>query len=118
MRFFISRNDERVCQFCQTNILHGEHYVLMFMPKARRSFFFHVVNVKDDCFMEWTRKMFNRKYMEWIQNLNPPVKRGRPPKYKDGKKANQLIALKAYYTKAGNTDRVEFIIQELEVLKC
>ena len=61
--------------------------------------------------------MFNRKYMEWIQNLNPPVKRGRPPKYRNSKKANQLIALKAYHQKAGNTDRVKSITQELEALK-
>ncbi len=55
--------------------------------------------------------------MEWIQNLNPPVKRGRPPKYRNSKKANQLIALKAYHQKAGNTDRVKSITQELEALK-
>ena len=117
MRFFVSRNDERVCQHCKTNILHSEYYVLMYMAKARRSFFFHVVDVDTDCFMIWTREMFVRKFMVWKENLDPPVKRGRPPIYRNGKKANQLIALKAYHTKAGNTDRVESVTQELESLK-
>ena len=98
MRFFVSRNDDRICNYCKTNILHGEHYVLVFFPKARRSFFFHVFGTLNDCFSTWSREFFVKKYMEWKQNLDPPVKRGRPPIYRDSKKANQLHALRRFGT--------------------
>lgn len=117
MRFFTSRNDERVCHFCNTNILHGEHYVLVYFPKARRSYFFHVVGDANDCFSTWSQELFVKKYMEWKQNLDPPVKRGRPPIYRNSKIAGQLLALRRYHRKAGNEASVLVVNQQLEELK-
>lgn len=109
MKFLIATNDDKLCLDCRSNILYGEHYLQKYSYKAKRSFFFHI-----DCYRKWSDNNIVKFYLIWRQNLDPPKIRGRPKKYKDGKKAHRLKALIRYHREAGNEDRVEELRRKLD----
>ncbi len=101
MRFYIAKNDNRECHKCNTFILYGEQYVWYFSHNAHRVFYFHIV-----CYQHWLLEVFARKLTDWREKLNPPTKRGRPPKYKDGKQVHRLKVLRRYHEGKGHADIV------------
>ncbi len=102
MRLYVAKNDNRECLHCKTFILYGEDYVWNFSYNAKRVFYFHIA-----CYQHWFLRIFKEKVDKWREEKNPPTKRGRPPKYKDGKEVHRLKVLRRYHENKGHKDAVD-----------
>lgn len=110
MRFFIAKNDEKVCTRCKSQILRGEEYTRVYAQKkkGRYSFVFHI-----ECYKLWVIESFDKKYKTWLDSLKPRNKRGRPQKYINGASIHRLKSLIRYHKTVGNLTRVAELEEEL-----
>jgi len=111
--FYAQKDDSIVCLYCRTTLKRGEVYVRTGYKKGERwgFLFYHY-----DCYVEVVKEKLQRKYDKFRIDANKPVKRGRPSKYRDTEKAQRLMCLVNYHSKAGNKDRVEELGKKLKEL--
>lgn len=104
MKFLIAKNDKLFCLHCKSIIYYGEHYIGVFYKKnfqgivRRNNLIFHV-----DCYRAWADENVVKRYLAFKESLDPPKKRGRPFRYRDGKEANRIKTLIKYHEKAGDS---------------
>lgn len=122
MRFFYAKK-EQFCWGCKAHILYNEEAVVIrWKPEGHPSaipLVFHTA-----CYIPWITDSYNRRWYNWKlsatkrpeQKRSPKPKMGRPRKYRDTIKANNLRASIFYYRKIGNTAKVEELEDKLRDL--
>ena len=115
MRFIIAKHN-LVCKHCGGEILPGEFFCRTFHKNkqtgASFGFCYHY-----ECYIADYVERIRKSALYWKSKLKPPKKRGRPVKSTHPKIYRKLMALKRYYRKTGNTDKVRELETELEGLR-
>lgn len=115
MRFLFAKH-HLTCKHCRAEITLGELFCKTFHENkqtgATFGFSYHY-----ECYIEDYVERIRKSALYWRNKLTPPKKRGRPVKSTHPKIYRKLMALKRYYRKTGNTDKVRELETELESLR-
>jgi hypothetical protein len=121
MKFFVAKKDGMKCQGCSAEIMRGDDVFVSFKlvgnTKKAALFMYHT-----QCYIPWYTDMFNRKWSAWKNGDGNTVRphRGRPVKYTDPTKEQQirrLTALLSYHKGIpGHEYRVEKIKKSIKDL--
>lgn len=111
---FCHLKEDRECKGCGSLIFKSEEAVFIRYPVQNGfilPFGFH-----PQCFIDWNNQVFMYRLERWRQGDVPKKKkprRGRPRKYKNYLKADRIQALLRYHRKAGHTEKVQELEEQL-----
>ena len=113
MRFIVAK-EEKVCQYCGSEIQVGEEAI--FNMFQRHSGWIEFQFFHTQCYLKWSSMIFMEALSKWRQERTnfrkrrkgkKPERRGRPRKYKNYVQSQRTRSLLSYYKRKGRQDKVE-----------